>query len=148
MTLTPHNRTALTSLAEQMAFEMSEHELLTEIGLRARTIALFPAAAGSVEKSIPEAAALVRAWDDLAEFGGWISRRLHRQLHSMHADGPEAVPSAATETASGHLTALADGLGIAPAIAVVVAALTLKRRLQPGWQETYRQSATPVPAAV
>lgn len=146
MTLTPEDQTTLTCIAEQMAIEMSEEQLLREIGLRARTFAMFPAAAGCVEKSVPEAAALDRAWDDLSEFGGWIFRRLHRQLRSIPAVsldendglGPCDGFDPANATDAGRIVSvLTATLGVAPAIASVVAALTLKRLLIPGWDETY-----------
>ncbi len=145
MTLTLEEQTTLTSVAEQMAMEMSEEQLLREIGLRARTFAMYPAAASSVEKSVPEAAALERAWDDLGEFGGWIFRRLHRQLHSVPAEvgGDEPPPSprngfspADAASAGRIVSVLTATLGVAPAIASVVAALALKRLLQPAWTET------------
>ena len=139
MTLTQDEQstlTSLTSLAEQMAMEMSEDQLLREIGLRVRTLAVHPAAAGRVEMSVPEAAALERAWDDLNEFGGWIFRRLHRQLQSVQrGNGDRAMPEAAT--AGGIVSILTATLGVAPAIASVVTALALKRLLKPGWEETY-----------
>ena len=146
MNLTPEEQTTLTSVAEQMAAEMSEEQLLREIGLRARTFAMFPAAASSVEKSVPEAAALERAWDDLGEFGGWIFRRLHRQLHSVPSNGTrdgDGRPSrngfdrANAASANRIVSVLTATLGVAPAIASVVAALALKRLLQPAWEETY-----------
>ena len=129
MTLTPEQQTSLTHVAEQLAVEMSEEQLLKEIGLRARTFAMYPAAANSVEKSVPEAAALERAWDDLTEFGGWIFRRLHRQLQTVPADRQDA--------ASGIVSTLTARLGVAPAIASVFAALAVKRLLKPAWEETY-----------
>ena len=129
MTLTPEQQTTLTRIAEQLAVEMSEEQLLKEIGLRARTFAMYPAAANSIEKSVPEAAALERAWDDLSEFGGWIFRRLHRQLQSVPTDRDEA--------ASGIVATLTARLGVAPAIASVFAALAVKRLLKPAWEETY-----------
>ncbi len=146
MTLTPEEQITLTSVAEQMATEMSEEQLLREIGLRTRTFAMFPAAASSVEKSVPEAAALERAWDDLGEFGGWIFRRLHRQLHSVPSDrchDPETAGTrngfAPADAASADriVSVLTATLGVAPAIASVVAALALKRLLKPAWNETY-----------
>lgn len=146
MTLTAHEQSTLTSLAEQMAVEMSEQQLLREIGLRARTFAMFPAAASSVKKSVPEAAALERAWDDLSEFGGWIFRRLHRQLQSALPGGQLDADRillrntfGLTEStgAGAIVSVLTASLGVAPAIASVVAALALKRLLKPGWQETY-----------
>lgn len=146
MTLTPDEQTALTSVAEQMAMEMSEEQLLREIGLRARTFAMYPAAAASFERSVPEAAALERAWDDLGEFGGWIFRRLHRQLNSVPADScpNDGQPGARngfspSDAASAGLivTVLTATLGVAPAIASVVAALALKRLQKPAWSETY-----------
>ena len=129
MTLTPEQQATLTNVAEQLAAEMSEEQLLKEIGLRARTFAMYPAAANSVEKTVPEAAALERAWDDLGEFGGWIFRRLHRQLQS--------VPSDRKEAAGGIVSTLTARLGVAPAIASVFAALAVKRLLKPAWEETY-----------
>ncbi len=146
MTLTPEEQSTLTTVAEQMATEMSEEQLLREIGLRARTFAMFPAAASSVERSVPEAAALERAWDDLGEFGGWIFRRLHRQLFSVPAsdcrdDAPAHNGFAPSDAASADriVTVLTATLGVAPAIASVVAALALKRLLKPAWTETYAQ---------
>ncbi len=129
MTLTPEQQTILTHVAEELAVEMSEEQLLKEIGLRARTFAMYPSAANSVEKSVPEAAALERAWDDLSEFGGWIFRRLHRQLQTVPADRQEA--------ASGIVSTLTARFGVAPAIASVFAALAVKRLLKPAWEETY-----------
>ena len=146
MRLTPEEQTTLTNVAEQMAMEMSEEQLLREIGLRARTFAMYPAAAGCIERSVPEAAALERAWDDLGEFGGWIFRRLHRQLHSVPSAGSrdDDLPSrrngfdpADAASANRIVTVLTATLGVAPAIASVVAALALKRLLQPAWEETY-----------
>ena len=146
MTLTQEQQTTLTSVAEQMAMEVSEEQLLREIGLRARTFAMYPAAASSIQKSVPEAAALERAWDDLGEFGGWIFRRLHRQLHSVPAGGcrEDDLPSPRngfnpTDSASASriVKVLTATLGVAPAIASVVAALAIKRLLQPAWNETY-----------
>ena len=139
----PDARNAVNrAVAEQMAAEMSEEQLLREIGLRARTFAMYPAAAGCVEKSVPEAAALERAWDDLGEFGGWIFRRLHRQLHSVPTNGdrmPDRNGFDRTNAASAGriVSVLTATLGVAPAIASVVAALALKRLLQPAWEETY-----------
>ena len=148
MRLTPEEQTTLTNVAEQMATEMSEEQLLREIGLRARTFAMYPAAASCIERSVPEAAALERAWDDLSEFGGWIFRRLHRQLHSVPSAGSRDSdqpgrrngfdPSDAA-SANRIVTVLTATLGVAPAIASVVAALALKRLLQPAWEETYLQ---------
>lgn len=145
MNLTPYEQTALTTVAEQMAVEMSEEQLLREIGLRARTFAMYPAAAASVERSVPEAAALERAWDDLSEFGGWIFRRLHRQISSVPPGdgtaGPEiprnGFDKASAASAGRIVSVLTATLGVAPAIASVVAALALKRLLKPGWEETY-----------
>ncbi len=146
MTMTPEERSTLTSVAEQMAIEMSEEQLLREIGLRARTFAMYPAAASSVARSVPEAAALERAWDDLGEFGGWIFRRLHRQLHSVPSDCSDVEALASprngldpTDAGSADriVSILTTTLGVAPAIASVVAALALKRLLKPAWTETY-----------
>lgn len=141
MTLTAEEQITLTSVAEQMASEMSEEQLLREIGLRARTFAMYPAAASSVKRSVPEAAALERAWDDLSEFGSWIFRRLNRQLGPASADGPEGALGGVDRTgpaaASNIVSVLTATLGVAPAIASVVAALALKRLLNPGWDETY-----------
>ena len=146
MTLTPEEQSTLTTVAEQMAMEMSEEQLLREIGLRARTFAMFPAAASSVERSVPEAAALERAWDDLGEFGGWIFRRLHRQLSSAAADEcrddttqRNGFTPSDVASADRIVSVLTATLGVAPAIASVVAALALKRLLQPAWTETYAQ---------
>ena len=130
MTLTPEQQTTLASIAEQLAEEMSEEQLLKEIGLRARTFAMYPAAANSVEKTVPEATALERAWDDLAEFGGWIFRRLHRQLQTVPTDRRDGA-------AGGIVRTLTARLGVAPAIASVFAALAVKRLLKPAWEETY-----------
>ncbi len=146
MNLTPEEQNTLTSVAEQMAAEMSEEQLLREIGLRARTFAMYPAAASSVERSVPEAAALERAWDDLGEFGGWIFRRLHRQLHSVPSNdsrngdskpGRNGFDRVDAASANRIVSVLTATLGVAPAIASVVAALALKRLLQPAWEETY-----------
>lgn len=141
MSLTPEEQITLTSVAEQMASEMSEEQLLREIGLRARTFAMYPAAASSVKRSVPEAAALERAWDDLSEFGNWIFRRLNRQLGPASAGGPEDalgdVDQPGPTAASNIVSVLTATLGVAPAIASVVAALALKRLLNPGWDETY-----------
>lgn len=146
MTVTHEDRKTLTSIAEQMAVEMSDEQLLEEIGLRARTFALYPASAACVEKSVPQAAALGRAWDDLAEFGNWIFRRLHRQLQSaLRAGGGDAESRRLRRTfnlpelasASEIVSVLTMTLAIAPGIASVVTALILKRASNPGWQETY-----------
>lgn len=145
MTLTPQEQITLTCVAEQMAEEMSEEQLLREIGLRARTFAMFPAAANCVEKSVPQAAALERAWDDLSEFGGWIFKRLNRQITSVpvgvqgnrDAEHPKNGFDRANSAAAGIVSMLTTTLGVAPAIASVVAALALKRLLKPGWDETY-----------
>lgn len=150
MNATPEDRTILARVAEQMAEQMSEQQLLTEIGLRARTFALYPAAAGSVQTSVPEAVALERAWDDLDGFGNWIFRRLHRQLQSVLPtggrdadDGRQRRSPDPTEFASAGaiVSALTATLGVAPAIASVVTALVLKRVSNPGWQETYVRPA-------
>jgi hypothetical protein len=150
MTLTPEEQITLTSVAEQMACEMSEEQLLREIGLRARTFAMYPAAASSVERSVPEAAALERAWDDLSEFGNWIFRRLNRQLYSVPA-GDQSYDDTLqplngfgrsdTSAANSIVSVLTATLGVAPAIASVVTALALKRLLKPGWDETYAPQA-------
>lgn len=142
MSLTPEEQITLTSVAEQMASEMSEEQLLREIGLRARTFAMYPAAAGSVKKSVPEAAALERAWDDLSEFGSWIFRRLNRQLIFSstcdHGEKPRNGSDRADPATAGSIVSvLTATLGVAPAIASVVTALALKRLLKPGWDETY-----------
>lgn len=130
MILTAHDQSTLTRVAEQMAVEMSEEQLLREIGLRARTFAMYPAAANCVERSVPEARALERAWDDLSEFGGWIYRRLHRQL-SLAAPGEDPLrrgfDRADDADAAAVVSMLTATLGVAPAIASVVAALAIKR---------------------
>ncbi len=145
MTLTPQEQITLTCVAEQMAEEMSEEQLLREIGLRARTFAMFPAAANCVGKSVPQAVALERAWDDLSEFGGWIFRRLNRQISSApfgdhdgdDAEHPRNGVDRAESAAGSIVSTLTATLGVAPAIASVVTALALKRLLKPGWDETY-----------
>ena len=153
MTLTPQEQITLTCVAEQMAEEMSEEQLLREIGLRARTFAMFPAAANCVEKSVPQAAALERSWDDLSEFGGWIFRRLNRQIASVpvgdqddhDAERPKNGFDRADSAAGSIVSMLTATLGVAPAIASVVTALALKRLLKPGWDETYARQAQLLP---
>lgn len=146
MNLTQAERTILSIVAEEMAAEMSEKQLLNEIGLRARTFALYPAAASSLEKSVPEAAALAQAWDDLDDFGNWIFRRLHRQLQSVLPAGGNDADSrrlrrtfnlASFAGAAEIVSALTAALDVAPAIASVVTALVLKRMSNPGWEEIY-----------
>ncbi len=156
MTVTREDRKTLTSVAEQMAVEMSDEQLLKEIGLRARTFALYPASAACVERSIPEAEALERAWDDLAEFGNWIFRRLHRQLQSVlptsrgDADSRRLrrtfnLPELAS--ASEIVSVLTMTLAVAPGIASVATALVLKRASNPGWEETYARPSRPLAEA-
>lgn len=136
MRLTAEDQTTLTRLAEQMSIELSEQQLLREIGLRARTFALYPSAASSMEKTVPQASALARAWDDLDEYGNWIFRRLHHQLRFALPSGGDGFGGAGA-----MVSILTATLDVAPAIASVVTALALKRASNPGWRETYLRPA-------
>ena len=125
----------------------SDEDLFAELGMRAQMIQAYPDRAGDLSISSADFPAAEGLRSGFAELGRRIFARLEREFHALlcgsqtsdtsdRAKLRDAFGLGADAVTAAIVGVLTGGLGIAPAIAAVVAALLVRRVLQPTYQET------------
>jgi len=123
-----------------------EDQLYAELGIRARALALDPAVAGEFDPHVQYSEAEMGVLDDVRAFGQRLFRRWNRELNGLicGADPDDAaerkkladtIGLGETAVAAFVATLIVSSLGLAPAIAAVVAAIVVKRFLRPTLEE-------------
>lgn len=126
--------------------EYDEKAIITEIALRAAAMSKTAAVASELNPEVQEDAEHLGIKEDVLELGGRIFRRVERELHEVicgnSAEDKKDRDSILKATGLGDIalgtalyTALTASLGMAPAVATVVAALLIKRIFQPAGAE-------------
>lgn len=123
--------------------DYDEKAMCKEIALRAAAVRADAAVSGQLNPQVFEDPKHLGITDDLVELGGRIFRRIERELHGMlcSADGKKdresIVKSLGGDAALGAAlyALLTASLGLAPAVATVVAALLIKRIFKPAGEE-------------
>jgi hypothetical protein len=138
-----------TPAAEQSIQKLllsSDDQLYEQLGIRLTAMADDPAVAGSFEPHVVYTHAEMGLKDDMRELGRRLYRRWNRELFELACGSDKEAKGdreslakafgigdvAVAATLSGILV---SSLGVAPAIAGVVAALTIRRVFRPGYEE-------------
>lgn len=129
--------------------EAGEDQLLEILGTRASAMALDPAVAGSYSPSVTADVDEMGGVDWLKRLGARIFKRLNREAHDLlcgqsaeTAEDRQKIREAlGSKTTAAALLAglLVTHVGVAPAVAAVVATLIMKRFLRPVYEETCAQ---------
>jgi hypothetical protein len=124
--------------------QATEDQLYEQLGIRAKAIAANPAAAGSFEPAVTYDGAAMGPLDDVREFGRRLFRRWNREAWNLACSDDDTADrkklldafgggqAAVAATLSGILVA---HLGLAPALAAIIAALALKYFFRPAYEE-------------
>jgi hypothetical protein len=123
-----------------------EEQLYEQLGLRLRAIALDPAVAGSFDPAVIYDGAQMGAKEDILALGKRIFKRWSAEAHQLlcGSGDDDAADRARVRDAfgSGESTVaaivaglLVSHLGIAPALAAVIAAIACKRFFRPAFEE-------------
>jgi hypothetical protein len=123
-----------------------EDQLYEQLGMRLRAISKDPAVAGSFQPVLMPDIEIMGTLDDLREVGQRLFQRWSREAHSLvcgmnnSSDTDRRQLLAAfgmgEVTAGAALSAeLVTHLGLAPALAAVIAALLVKRFFRPAYEE-------------
>jgi hypothetical protein len=124
--------------------QASEDQLYVQLGICAKAIAANPAVAGSFEPTVTYDGAAMGPLDDVREFGRRLFRRWNREAWNLACSGDDKADrkklldafgggqAAVAATLSGLLVA---HLGLAPALAAIIAALALKYFFRPAYEE-------------
>jgi hypothetical protein len=132
--------------AIEKLLKADENQLYEQLGIRAKAIAEDPTKGSSFEPQVTYVQAQMGLKEDVQEFGQRLFRRWNVEAHKLicgpdpedqkdredlvNAFGISDVAVAATLSAL-----LVTHLGLAPAIAAVVAALAIKRFFRPAYEE-------------
>jgi hypothetical protein len=126
--------------------QSTEDQLYEQLGIRAKAIAANPALAGTFEPNVTYDGAAMGPLDDVREYGRRLVRRWNREAYGLvcgsdsddakdrktlldaFGGGEVAVASALSALFVAHL-------GLAPALAAILAALTLKHFFRPAYDE-------------
>ena len=130
-----------------------EDQLYAELGIRARALTDDPAAAGSFDPDVTFDESQMGALDDVKAFGRRLFARWNREAHSLvcGSDPDDAADREKLANAFGLgeaavagyvATLLVGSLGLAPALAAVIAALVVKRFFKPARDEFCETWAT------
>jgi hypothetical protein len=149
----PNLRSAVESLLES-----DENQLLEELGIRAKAISAAPEAAGSYSPDVVHSAAEMGVLDDVRDFGRRLFKRWNVQAWELVCgtdeddtdDRKQLLDSIGVDktTAAATLAALLVAhLGVAPALAGVIAALVIKRFFRPAYDEFCTSWQGSLPAA-
>ncbi len=139
----------LTKQAEPAVTKLlkaEDDQLYEQLGIRARGMAIDPATAGSFDSSVTYDAAQMGLKDDVREFGKRLFRRWNKEAHQLVCGGGEgeskdrddllkAFGVSESMVAATMAALLVSSLGVAPAIAAVIAALAVRRFFKPGYEE-------------
>ena len=140
---------ALTRQAEPAVTKLLDAEddqLYEQLGIRARALAIDPGTAGSFDPSVTYDEARMGLKDDVKEFGKRLFRRWNKEAHNLVCGSKEgdqkdredllkAFGVSESVVAATVAALLVSSLGVAPAIAAVVAALAVRKFFRPGYEE-------------
>lgn len=140
------NLTQQAAPAVATLLNSDEDQLYAELGIRARAIATDPTVGAQFSPEVTYHEAEMGVLDDVKEFGQRLFRRWNVEAHKLCCGGDPAdakdraelmeafgiSDAAAAAVISGVLV---SSMGVAPAIAVVIAALVVKRFFRPAHQE-------------
>jgi hypothetical protein len=126
--------------------EYDEKALIEEVGLRSAAIRNAPVVAGEINPDVTYDAEHLGPMDDIKELSTRIFRRVERELHSIvcgsASEDKKDRDSILKATGLGDValgaaiySVLTGPLGMAPAIATVLAALLIKRIFVPSGEE-------------
>jgi hypothetical protein len=132
--------------AAEKLLKADESQLYEILGMRAKAIAADPATAGSFDPTVAYDESLMGIRQDVIEFGQRLFRRWSVEAYGIicgegaddqsdRKELAEAFGLGDAVVAGAITTALVSGLGLAPAVAAVIAALLVKRFFRPGCQE-------------
>lgn len=141
--------TTLSTQAETAAKKLlmaDETQLLEQLGMRATAIREDPAKAGAFDPQLVYSAAEMGLKEDVLDLGQRIFRRWHKEVFRLVCGGgaenekdreelKKAFGVSDVAVAASLSALLITSLNIAPAIAVVVAALVVKRFFRPAQEE-------------
>lgn len=139
----------LTKQAEpavKKLLQADEDQLYEQLGIRAKAMAEDPSKGSSFEPDVIYAQAKMGAKEDVLEFGQRLFRRWNVEAHKLMCGSDpddqkdrEALANAFgvsdVAVAAALSALLVTQLGVAPAIAAVVAAIALKRFFRPAYEE-------------
>lgn len=126
--------------------QATDDQLFEQLGIRAKAIAANPAAAGSFEPNVAYDGAAMGPLDDVREYGKRLYKRWNREAYKLicgsdkeeitdrqklldaFGGGEVAVAAALSGLFVAHL-------GLAPALAGILAAITLKYFFRPAYDE-------------
>jgi hypothetical protein len=124
--------------------QATEEQLYEQLGIRARAIAANPAVAGSFEPDVTYDGATMGALDDVREYGRRLFRRWNREAYKLACSADDSTDRKKLLDAFGGgeatVAAVLSGLlvahlGLAPALAGILAALVLKHFFRPAYEE-------------
>ena len=121
---------------------ISDNDLFAELGARAEALSQDPEA-----KAAGLSAQAEGVGDTIAALGRRVYGRIERELYALLCGTDEddsedreklkaSIGLGTDVVVAGIVTVLVSGLGLAPAIASVVAALLIRRVFKPGYKET------------
>jgi hypothetical protein len=139
----------LSKLAEPVVTKLLQSDadkLYVELGMRAKTMAVEPTAAGEFDPPVKHDVATMGPLDDLKRFGQRLFQRWNREAYELmcgksddNAQDREKLAKAIglgdIAVASALTGLLVSSFGLAPAIATVLAALVVKRFFRPAYDE-------------
>lgn len=125
--------------------ESDPEQLFEELGIRATAVGKDPALAGSFDPTVTYDAALLGPMDDLRHFGKKFFERWSAQSYNLVCGGGledqnerkrllDAFGLGRDSVAAFLAALLVVHLGLAPALAAVVAALVLRLFFRPGYE--------------
>lgn len=139
----------LSKLAEPVVANLLQsdaNKLYVELGMRAKTVATNPSAAGQFDPPVKHDVATMGPLDDLKRFGQRLFRRWNREAYELMCGKSDddtqdreklvkAIGFGDVAVASALTGLLVSSFGLAPAIATVLAALAVKRFFRPAHEE-------------
>ena len=123
--------------------EADENQLYEQLGIRARALGRAPQLAGEFAPAVAFDSATMGPLETVRDFGKRIFERLQREAHDLmcgdddadRSDLLDAIGVGETAVAAVLAGLIVTHLGVAPAIAAVVAALIIKRFFRPAYEE-------------
>lgn len=132
--------------AVQKLLYADEDQLYEQLGLRLKALAIDPAVAGSFDPAVTYNSAQMGAKEDILALGKRIFQRWNREAYQLlcgaRADDKEDRALVLESFGMGEVAVaatlaglLVTYLGLAPAVAGVIAALVCKRFFRPAYEE-------------
>jgi hypothetical protein len=132
--------------AVEKLLKADEDQLYEQLGMRARAMAQDPAKSGSFQPQVSYEAAQMGFKEDVKDFGQRLFKRWNVEAYNLvcstqaedqqvRSDLLSAFGVSDAAVAAVVASLLVTQLGVAPAIAAVVAALVIKRFFRPAYEE-------------